>query len=288
MKLIKLLLIVLPLLTQAQPEAYQIYNSDGTPVKWEKMVKILAEQQIVLFGELHNNSITHWLQLELTEALHQYEDVNLALGAEMFESDNQLLINEYFNNHISQKSFENEARLWNNYQTDYKPLLEFAKMNQLPFIATNVPRRYASMVNTKGLEALDSLSAAGKSYLPDLPIPFDIELPGYANMVKMGEHMPGKKSNPENLAKAQALKDATMAHFMVKNMNPKTLILHFNGRYHSDNYEGISWYINQYKPNTKIKTITTVLQKDVTPLSDENKNTADYIIVVNEKVTNTY
>lgn len=288
MKLIHLIFAALPLFAQAQPQSHQIFNADGTPADWNEMVSTLTEQQVVLFGELHNNAISHWLQLELTHALYETKTTNLVLGAEMFESDNQLLINEYFENHIAKKSFEDEARLWNNYQTDYKPLLEFANSKNIAMIATNVPRRYASLVNKKGLEALDSLSQNAKTFLAPLPIPFDIELPGYANMVKMGAHMPGKKTNPENLAKAQALKDATMGHFIVQNLKPNTLFLHFNGSYHSDNYEGISWYIKQYASETKIKTITTVVQKDVGSLNDGHKNKADYIIVVNERVTNTY
>ena len=47
---------------------------------------------MVLFGELHNNPISHWLQLELTEDLHAARGADLVLGAEMFEADNQLLL----------------------------------------------------------------------------------------------------------------------------------------------------------------------------------------------------
>ncbi|MDA3865828.1 MAG: ChaN family lipoprotein [Salinivirgaceae bacterium] len=197
-------------------------------------------------------------------------------------------IDENFADLISQKSFEKEARLWDNYETDYKPLVEFAKANKIKFTATNIPRRYASMVNEKGLKLLDSLSDKAKKYLPTLPIPFDIEQPGYANMLQMAQHMPGKKSNGENLAKAQAIKDATMAHFIVQHLEETGLFIHFNGRYHSDNHDGLVWYINQYAPQTKVKTITTVLQNDVSEMDEEHKNKADYIIVVNEKVTNTY
>jgi len=44
------------------------------------------------------------------------------LGAEMFESDNQLIMDEYMTGKIKNlKNFEDEAKLWPNYQTDYKP-----------------------------------------------------------------------------------------------------------------------------------------------------------------------
>ena len=66
------------------------------------------------------------------------------------------------------------ANLWPNYWTDYHPLVDMAKEHGLPFIATNIPRRYASFVYQHGLSDLDSLSDGAKAFLPALPIPFDI------------------------------------------------------------------------------------------------------------------
>src|SRR5690554_5028623 len=125
------------------------------------MVNELALTDIALFGELHDNPIAHWLQIELCHRLNNKEK-GLVLGAEMFETDNQLILDEYLTGLISQRRFEGEARLWNNYKTDYKPLVEFARENSIPFIATNIPRRYASMVASSDFKALDSLTAEAK------------------------------------------------------------------------------------------------------------------------------
>ena len=127
-------------------------------MKYEKMLKQIEDADIVLFGESHDNPISHWLQLELTKDLYNLKKDKLVLGAEMFESDNQVILNEYLEDKISLRSFESEARLWPNYKTDYKPLVEFAKTNNLTFVASNVPRRYASMVNSKGFEGPEELS----------------------------------------------------------------------------------------------------------------------------------
>lgn len=271
-----------------QPISYRLYDSVGNPVQWKKMVDDMNNQELVFFGELHNNPIAHWLQLELTQALHEKNNGKIIPGAEMFETDNQILIDEYFDELISQKNFEKEVRLWNNYQTDYKPLLEFAKKHDLNFIATNIPRRYAALVNKKGFKGLKALSKEAKRWLPPLPVPYDASLPGYAKMTKMAAHMPGKKSGAKNLAKAQAIKDATMAHFIVQNMKKDAVFIHYNGRYHSDNHEGIVWYIRQYAPETRLKTITTVLQKDVSSMQKKHQHLADYVLVINEEVTTTY
>lgn len=56
------------------------------------------------------------------------------------------------------------TQLWNNYQTDYRPLVDFARDNNLRFIANNIPRRYASMVNKMGIDMLQKLSPDRENY----------------------------------------------------------------------------------------------------------------------------
>jgi uncharacterized iron-regulated protein len=264
--------------------AYYLFNKDGKDVKYEKMLKEAEDADIVLFGESHDNPISHWLQLELTKDLFDLKKGNLVLGAEMFETDNQVILDEYLDSLISVSSFESNARLWPNYKTDYKPLVEFAKTNKLIFVATNVPRRYASLVNSKGFAGLDKLSSDAKAFLPPLPIKYDAELNCYKSMMEMegmGDHV------TENFPKAQALKDATMAYFILKNWSAGQLLIHYHGSYHSENFESIFWYLKQANPDLKIVTIHTVSQEDVTKLTKENTGRADFTLCVDENMTKT-
>ena len=87
----------------------------------------------------------------------------------MFERDDQLIIDEFLAGSYEADKFEAEVKLWKNYKTDYKPLMTFAKDSGLYFIASNVPRRYASMVSKKGFEVLDSLTDIAKQYIAPLP-----------------------------------------------------------------------------------------------------------------------
>lgn len=264
--------------------AYLLFTKEGKTVKYSKMLDKIKDADVVLFGESHNNPISHWLELELSKDLYQLKKNNLVMAAEMFETDNQLIIDEYFANLISQSYFEDEVRLWPNYRTDYKPLVEFAKKNKIPFVASNIPRRYASLVNKKGFEGLEELSDEAKAYLPPLPVPYDPNLECYKSLLKM-EGMPAHMS--QNFPKAQAIKDATMAYSILKNWSPGKLVLHFNGSYHSDNFESIYWYLKKENPEIKIATITTVSQKDVKKLTKENTGIADYTICVVEDMTKT-
>jgi len=271
---------VISLKAQNKP-AYILYNGDGKKISYNRMIKKLKQKDIVLFGEFHNNAISHWLELEVAKDLQQYRQ--LILGAEMFETDNQQALDQYLQGTISAKGLDSTARLWKNYPTDYAPLVDFAKKNQLAFAATNIPRRYASMVSKGGFEALDTLPAMEKNWIAPLPIAYDAELPGYKKMLEMM----GGHSGP-NLPKAQAIKDATMANSILKYLKPGSLFIHYNGSYHSENYEGICWYLHSKRPDLKYITITTVSQKDIHQLLDENKHKADFIICVDEDMTNTY
>jgi len=262
--------------------AYKIYNAKGKKVSYKKMLKRLKKKDIILFGEIHNNAISHWLQLELTKGLHQSK--KMILGAEMIEADNQIPLNQYLQGEIDFASLDTLARLWRNYKTDYAPLVDFAKAEQLPFVATNIPRRYASDIyQNGGFEILDSLPAAEKNWVAPMPILFDPELPQYKKILTMM----GSHGTPE-LVKAQAVKDATMAYFISKNFQKNHTFLHFNGSYHSDYYEGILWYLKQINDSLNYGTITTVSQENIYQLLDEYKGKADFIICVDEDMTDTY
>jgi uncharacterized iron-regulated protein len=262
-------------------KAYQIFDKNGKTSSYKKLLKASEKAEVVLFGEYHDNSVVHWLQLEFTKDLAQKSD--LVLGAEMLEADNQTQINQYLKGEINQKQLDSTARLWKNYKTDYKPLVDFAKEKNFNFIATNIPRRYASLVFKKDLIALDSLSSQEKSWIAPLPIEFDINLPGYKNMMEMQGGHAGEK-----MPKAQAIKDATMAHFINKNRKENTIFVHYNGTYHSDNYEGINWYLKKLDAKINIITIATIEQKDISKLDAEHHNKADYILVIDEDVTKSY
>ena len=261
---------------------FVIFNKDNKETNYKKLVKTCENADIVLFGELHNNSIVHYIQLKLTEELGKKKD--LVLGLEMLETDNQNAVNDYLSEKINQKKLDSVARLWNNYKTDYKPLVDYAKSKNFPVIATNVPRRFASMVFKNGLEHLETLPQIDKDFIAPLPILFDINLKSYQEMLQMDMG----KMKGENFPKAQRIKDATMAHFIHKNLKENSIFIHYNGTFHSDYYEGLYWYLKKINQNLKIVTIATVEQKDILKITDETAKKADFIIVTDELITKTY
>jgi uncharacterized iron-regulated protein len=284
--LLVLVVFIIGSAMKSDKPAYQFYNLKGKDAGYKDVLDAALGADIVFFGELHDSPICHWLELELTKDLFSEKKEKLVIGAEMFETDNQLILDEYLSGKIKERNFEEEVKLWKNYKTDYKPLVRFALTNNIPFVATNIPRRYAALVNKSGLEALDSLSTEAKSFLPPLPIAYDPELKGYKGLVKMmaesGSH------DTLNIGKAQAVKDATMAYSILQNWKEGDILIHYNGSYHSDNFEGIVWYIRQAKPDIKILTISSVEQDGIDTLAQANINLADYTLCIPSSMCKTY
>ncbi len=263
-------------------EAYRIYNSKGKKVSYKKMMKALKSNEIVFFGELHDDPIAHWLEFEVTKALAKFHSNKLTLGFEMIEADQQVILNDYLADQLKEKNFEDSLRKWPNYKTDYKPLIIFAKNNKMSCVASNIPRRYASKVFKEGRGSLESLSADEKAFLCPINFEIDTTLSQYQLLLEMGMH------NPENFVAAQAIKDATMAQFIHKYWTPGTTFIHFNGAFHTDFHQGILWYLQKYRPNLKSATISTVQQDDVTKFNKENIGQADFIIVTPTNMTKTH
>ncbi len=270
---------------EAKP--YQFYNKKGKAVKFEKMVKSLEGYDVVFFGEYHNNAIHHWLQLRLTQELYNKKNGALILGAEMFERDNQSQLNDYLSGKIDEQSLKDSMRLWNNFKTDYKPLVDLAKDKNLKFIATNIPRRYASIVAKKGLDSLNTITDKEKTYMMQLPVEVTLETPGYPEMkAMMGEHA---GPSAMNFVSAQAVKDATMAESIYKNLEKGKLFIHYNGDYHSKQYGGTAWYLKKLNPDLKIAIISVFeSENDSLPIPKESFIPTEFNLVFPADMTKTY
>lgn len=276
--------------TKNEKPAYLIFDSKGELVDFSSLISDISNADICLFGELHNDPISHWLEIELIKEFNLAKNKQLIVGAEMWERDNQLLIDEAFvHKFYDEAMYLESSKLWSNTKPDYLPILQYCAKNNLKFIGTNIPRRYARMVSRSGIESLNSLSELAKTYIAPLPILIDLNEYSYKTMIQdMPQGNTMKMTNPENLAKAQAVKDATMAYFIQKETMPGYLFFHFHGEFHSAFYSGIFFYLKQYNPKLKVKSISIVKQENINVLDKENLNRADYIIVVPESMSVTY
>jgi uncharacterized iron-regulated protein len=293
MNLLRILLVTMclfqtkMLLSQVKP-AYVIYTANGKKTTFEKLTQASKNKELILFGEFHDNPISHWLQLELTKDMYEEVGSNLQLGFEMFEQDQQELLSQYLTGKLTDKQFKDTMRLWPNYETDYAPIVDFAKKNKLFCVASNVQRKYASLLFKKGRKSLDTLSLTIKSQMAPIDFIVDTTLSQYREVFTMGGHMGVNMGM--NMVESQAFKDATMAQFILSNPGRKegSVHLHFNGAFHSDFHQGILWYVQQKQPGMRVLTISTVTQEDVRKLDKEHLGRADFIICVPESMTRTH
>ena len=269
--------------------AYRLFTATGSPADYDAMLTELAQADVVLFGEQHNDALAHWLELQVAKDLARLKPGKLVLGLEMFERDVQPLVVQYVAGTLADTALERQARPWPNYATDYRPLLQFARENHVAVIGTNAPRPFARVVAQRSLTALDKLPAADRALLAPLPLKVDYDLPGYKNMAAMfGGSGQAHGGGAQNIIQAQALKDATMAHFIAASRQPGQTLLHFNGSYHSDHHDGIMAWLRQSAPKLSVKTISVVSQEQLQTLAKEQVNVADFVVVVPADASKTY
>lgn len=282
------LLLFLSITLQAQqPRAYALFDSKGTPVSWQELTEEAKKADVFFFGELHNNPICHWLQLEMLKSIHETKGNSVAIAMEMFETDHNSVIEEYITKSIAENYFESAISLWNNYATDYKPIVNYAIANELTLVGSNAPRRYAGKVAKEGVGSLETLNEAAQMYLPPLPLNITFEARSYQEMMAMmGAH--GGSGSGKQLVEAQALKDATMAFIIKDLLEEEKFVYHINGAYHTLYNEGINLFLKEYNPKVKSVVLTSVEQENLDSLQEQHLGAGNYILVIPQNMTKTY
>jgi uncharacterized iron-regulated protein len=219
------------------------FGAAGEPLSWPGAVARLAGADVTYLGEFHDDPASHRLEVAVLEELAAKSD--LALSLEMFETDVQGLLDAYLAGTVSEAEFLAGSRPWPNYRTDYRPLVEFAKARGIPVVASNVPRRLASLVAKGGLAALGNLPDSEKRWAH---IPASCPADAYWEEFRNVSSHPGMP--PDAVWKwyeAQCLKDETMARSIALAMGRRR-VLHVNGAFHSDKALGTPMRVGLWRP----------------------------------------
>ena len=216
---------------------------------FESMLADLANADVVFVGEQHDDANTHRLELMLAQGLARRRSA-ISISLEMFERDVQPALTDWLCRRMTDEAFVAVSRPWQRYDTDYRPLLMFARDNGWPVIAANVPRPIASDVSRSGLEVLRTKSDAEKAWFAaDLKCPTDDEyfrrfaeaMHGHGVSGSADERtVVGERQTLEHFYQAQCLKDETMAESIARAWQQQAatgarpLIVHYNGAFHSD------------------------------------------------------
>ena len=309
-------LAFMPILVSAQDKLgennYKIFSVKANKeIKLDEIITDMATNDVLFFGEEHNDSVDHYLEKTILEKMYKQYGANTTLSMEMFERDVQTTMNEYLTGLVQEKYFKKDARVWGNYR-DYRPMVEFAKENKIDVICANAPSRYTNIAGRKGQLALLGLPFESRANFA--PVPYDTASGEYHDkLTGIPIHGPaaadtsknkGKdtaKANPMmmmmgefNLVMAQSLWDATMAYSIydyrkIGKANRHKKVFQVNGRFHSDEGFGAAAQLKNY--DKKIKTLIISSDCDSTFPNikwEDYKKNGDYIIITDPKVPKTY
>ncbi|CAJ1362152.1 unnamed protein product [Effrenium voratum] len=255
---------------------FAVFRRDGSTAREAKLQDMLEAlssdpaQKAILLGEVHDDKVTHHLQLEVLRHLGRAcraQGKRLILSMEMFEMDVQDVLDEYvMHKAIREEDMLLDTRPWGNYMEDYRPLVEFCRAEGIRVLAANAPRRYVSLVSRRGTEVLDTLraKAAGELRLPALPLPAPSE--AYRRKFEETMSMPAlqsksgscpfigfssddlRKVRPE-MMQAQQLWDHSMAKSLGEQLGAEEVsVLHLCGAFHCAHGLGIPEALPRYWP----------------------------------------
>lgn len=282
------ILIWFPIYTfgQTPAQSYKIYDvKKQKGISLDDLVADVKNIDVLFFGEEHNDSIGHELEVELFSKIAKAYP-KTALTLEMFHTDTQPIINEYLSGLISEKNFIKEARAWNNYK-DYKAMIEYAKANNLPVIGGNGAARYSNAVTKSGLSILSTFPAESKIFLP--PLPIDTATGRYHD--KFIETLGGHNMGGMKIYQTQNFWDASMSWSIARYLksNKRSKVFQVNGRFHSDEHLGTFAKLKQQMPALKLANISCFSADDFNnPDWKKYSLFGDYIIVTDPAVKRSF
>ncbi len=292
LSLIATLVISITAYGQTDPGKYKVFTGNGAPSSIEAILTAAGSVDVVFLGEQHDDAVAHSLQLEIFKGIiGKYTSTRrIALSYEMFERDVQLIVDEYLKGQISESQFLASSRPWNNYKTDYRPLLELAKEKGLPVVAANAPRRYVNMVSRLGRSSLDGLSAEAKKWLPPLPYPQPSDAYAAKFRALMGDG-PEMKAGLINILDSQTLWDSGMAHAITRRLEQtdKGMVVHLNGSFHSEGRMGTAEKLANYRKKTEFLVVTIRYEDDFQNFNQaSHKGLGDFVILTDKKIPRSF
>jgi uncharacterized iron-regulated protein len=254
-------------------------------VPLDTMLDAAAEKEVVFLGETHLDETTHELELAVYLGLIVRTQGKVVLALEMFERDDQAALDEYLAGKITEAEFWKRTRVWGNYRTGYRRLIEAAKRHGLPVVGSNAPASLRRKVGMGGRKALDALPPEERQLLPDeLHDNTDAYWERVARAVR--GHMMFRPSPDARVTSAQCLWDNTMGDSCVRALEryPGHVVLHINGMFHTQYRDGTVHQMLLRRPATKYTVVEAIAADEFygfDPFGAEKR--ADYLVFVKRR-----
>ena len=276
------------------PAALRVYDTGAKRfVSFAQFANAVAANDLVFFGEQHDDPATHAAEQAVLAALGERRP-HVIVSLEMFERDVQPLLDQYLAGTILEANFLAGGRPWDNYLTDYRPLVELARVRGWPVLAANVPRRLASAVSRRGLALLDTLNAADRRFMArEHNCPKDAYYTRFAETMK-GHGAGGGPPTAADAAamaqmtdrfyEAQCVKDEAMGEAVADawlRSPAGTVVFHVDGAFHSDYGLGTAERARRRAPKAKSAVLSAIPVPDLTnPDIAPHADKADFLLFV--------
>ncbi|QFI38721.1 hypothetical protein FR932_13105 [Moritella marina ATCC 15381] len=254
---------------------YNLQSPSGQDMNVADFVAQIKDADVVLVGEWHTHTGIHRFQTELLQAMLVAGD-DVTLSMEQFTRDNQAVVNTYLAGEIGEGALIKQGNAWPNYSSDYRPLVELAKVNSIDIIAANAPKNIIRCISKEGISYVDKLPADERAWLAEN---INTQDSPYKTHFMASMHH-GDESQNENKFASQVTWDETMAESIVNYLveYPDKQVLHIAGKFHTENGLGTAASILARAPELKVVIVTPV---DVNNALVDNKGTAsDYRLQV--------
>jgi uncharacterized iron-regulated protein len=232
----------------------------GETVALDALFDRLAQADAVFLGETHLDETTHRFELATLQALCARRPGRVVLALEMFERDVQPTLDAYLAGSIDEATFLVKARPWSNYRTAYRPLIEHAKAVGARVVAANFPTPLRGKITSEGPDVLAKLSPEERAFAPSEIL---AHRPEYwrrvDNAIRGHIGMMGGKpaADDPRLDDTQCLWDNSMGEAGARVLleDPGALVLHVNGGFHSEYWDGTVRQLLLRKPDARVATV---------------------------------
>ncbi|ELA6607532.1 ChaN family lipoprotein [Vibrio alginolyticus] len=232
---------------------YQLYTPSGEHIALSKLPIELQQADVILIGEWHTHAGVHRFQTDMLKQLTSY-DRSLALSMEQFTRDKQPVVDAYLRGEIGEQYLMKQANAWPNYESDYRPLVEFAKQKNLPVIAANAPKSTVRCIGRQGLDYINKLDDDQRMFIAQA---INTGSSPYKEKFMASMHH-GKPEQTEKQFAAQVTWDETMAESIVSYLddNPGAQVVHVAGKFHTEQGLGTAASILSRNPSLKVVVIS--------------------------------
>ncbi len=241
-------------------------------VSLEDAIADLSTYDVVFIGEAHGHAANHYVQSRIFAGLYT-ANPDIALSMEQFERSQQGVLDDYLSGEIGEETLVHDGKAWDHYRQSYRPLVEFAKVKNLPVIAAEIPANLVSCIGESGPKFLDTLApeprawAAHKLHLEDGA--YKEKFYGFMDAAA-GHAVGGNMSDADkekqkfNRYAAQVSRDDTMAESIAQHLaaHPGRKIVHVNGSFHSAGLLGTPERVKARLPDIKMANVHPVLVND--------------------------